>query len=105
MRNPEREVHYFRLRVLVAMAFVLFCFTLLGGRFAWLQVVKHEAYLAQAELNRIAVLPVSPNRGLIKDRYGRIMARNYSAYTLEIMPGKVSNLEATWRRRSTNWRR
>ena len=49
MRNPEREVHYFRLRVLVAMAFVLFCFTLLGGRFAWLQVVKHEAYLAQAE--------------------------------------------------------
>jgi penicillin-binding protein 2 len=95
MRNPEREVHYFRLRVLVAMAFVLFCFTLLGARFAWLQVVKHEAYLAQAEQNRIAVLPVAPNRGLIKDRHGRIIARNYSAYTLEITPSKVASLEQT----------
>jgi penicillin-binding protein 2 len=95
MRNPEREVHYFRLRVLVAMAFVIVCFTALGARFAWLQVVKHEAYLAQAEQNRIAVLPVSPNRGLIKDRNGRIIARNYSAYTLEITPAKVANLEET----------
>jgi penicillin-binding protein 2 len=95
MRNPEREVHYFRLRVLVAMAFVLFCFTLLGARFAWLQVVKHEGYLAQAEQNRIAVLPVAPNRGLIKDRHGRIIARNYSAYTLEITPSKVASLEQT----------
>ncbi len=95
MRNPEREVHYFRVRVLVAMAFVITCFTLLGARFAWLQVVKHEAYLAQAEQNRIAVLPVAPNRGLIKDRHGRIIARNYSAYTLEITPAKVGNLEET----------
>jgi penicillin-binding protein 2 len=95
MRNPEREVHYFRLRVLVAMAFVILCFTLLGARFAWLQVVKHEAYLAQAEINRIAVVPVAPNRGLIKDRNGKIIARNYSAYTLEITPAKVANLEET----------
>jgi penicillin-binding protein 2 len=95
MRNPEREVHYFRVRVLVAMAFVVLAFTLLGARFAWLQVVKHEAYLAQAEQNRIAVLPVAPNRGLIKDRHGRIIARNYSAYTLEITPSKVDNLEQT----------
>jgi penicillin-binding protein 2 len=95
MRNPEREVHSFRVRVLVAMAFVIASFTLLGARFAWLQVVKHEDYLAQAEQNRIAVLPVTPNRGLIKDRYGRIIARNYSAYTLEITPTKVPNLEQT----------
>jgi penicillin-binding protein 2 len=95
MRNPEREVHHFRLRVLVAMTFVIVCFTLLGARFAWLQVVKHEAYLAQAEQNRIAVLPVAPNRGLIKDRHGRIIARNYSAYTLEINPSKVANLDRT----------
>jgi penicillin-binding protein 2 len=77
------------------MAFVLFCFTLLGARFAWLQVVKHEAYLAQAEQNRIAVLPVAQNRGLIKDRHGRIIARNYSAYTLEITPSKVESLDKT----------
>jgi penicillin-binding protein 2 len=95
MRNPEREVHYFRLRALVAMAFVIACFVLLGARFAWLQVVKHDDYLAQAELNRIAVLPVTPNRGRIKDRHGRIIARNYSAYTLEITPAKVADLDQT----------
>jgi penicillin-binding protein 2 len=95
LRNPEREVHYFRLRVLVAMAFVIGCFALLGARFAWLQVLRHDDYLAQAELNRIAVLPVTPNRGLIKDRHGRIIARNYSAYTLEITPSKVADLDQT----------
>jgi len=95
MRNPEREVHYFRVRVLVAMGLVLTCFTLLIARFSWLQVVKHDAYLAQAEINRIAVLPVAPNRGLIRDRHGRIIARNYSAYTLEITPSKVDSLDAT----------
>jgi len=95
LRNPEREVHYFRLRVLVAMAFVIVCFALLGARFAWLQVLRHDDYLAQAELNRIAVLPVTPNRGLIKDRHGRIIARNYSAYTLEITPSKVADLDQT----------
>ncbi len=95
LRNPEREVHYFRLRVLVAMAFVIGCFALLGARFAWLQVLKHDEYLARAELNRIAVLPVTPNRGLIKDRHGRIIARNYSAYTLEVTPSKVADLDGT----------
>jgi penicillin-binding protein 2 len=95
LRNPEREVHYFRLRVLVAMGFVIACFALLGARFSWLQVLKHDDYLAQAELNRIAVLPVTPNRGLIKDRHGRIIARNYSAYTLEITPSKVTDLDQT----------
>jgi penicillin-binding protein 2 len=95
MRNPEREVHHFRVRILVATTLVLLAFTALISRFAWLQVVKHDAYLAQAEQNRIALLPVSPNRGLIRDRNGKIIARNYSAYTLEINPAKLADLERT----------
>ncbi len=95
MRNPEREVQHFRARVLVASAFVLSVFAILIARLAWLQVVKHEDFRERAEANRIAVLPVAPNRGLIKDRNGAIIARNYSAYTLEITPAKVGNLEQT----------
>ena len=95
MRNPEREVQHFRARVLVASVFVLSAFAILVARLAWLQVVKHEAYREKAEANRIAVLPVAPNRGLIKDRNGAIIARNYSAYTLEVTPAKVENLEQT----------
>jgi penicillin-binding protein 2 len=81
--------------VLVASAFVLLAFAILVARLAWLQVAKHEAYREQAEANRIAVLPVAPNRGLIKDRHGAIIARNYSAYTLEVIPARVENLEQT----------
>jgi len=95
MRNPEREVHYFRIRIAVATVFVLVAFTTLIARLAWLQVVKHDAYMAQAELNRIAILPVAPNRGLIKDRNGKIIARNYSAYTLEITPDGLREHDKT----------
>jgi penicillin-binding protein 2 len=95
LRNPEIEVFQFRARVLVAGVLVLVCLGLLVARFVWLQVVRHQEYLAQAESNRVAVLPIVPNRGLIKDRNGVVIAKNYSAYTLEITPSKVEDLDAT----------
>src|SRR5690606_35694527 len=45
--------------------------------------------------NRIALLPVVPNRGTITDRNGRLLARNYAAYTLEINPSQVRRLDET----------
>ncbi|HEX7156921.1 MAG TPA: penicillin-binding protein 2 [Burkholderiaceae bacterium] len=95
LRNPERELFYFRTRLLVASAMVLGGFLLLLGRFVWLQVVRHDDFFARAEQNRIALVPVTANRGLIKDRHGAIIAKNYSAYTLEILPDKVANMDAT----------
>ena len=95
LRNTEHELSRFRLRVLAAAAFVLAAFGLLGARLAFLQIVKHDELQTQAENNRIAVVPVTPNRGLILDRNGVVLANNYSAYTLEIAPAKVANLEAT----------
>ena len=49
----------------------------------------------QAESNRTAVVPIVPNRGLILDRNGIVLASNYSAYTLEITPSKAGDVEAT----------
>jgi penicillin-binding protein 2 len=94
LRNTERELFYFRTRVIVASVFVAACFLLLASRFLWLQFFKHDDFFARAESNRIAVVPVTANRGLIKDREGRIIARNYSAYTLEINPRQVENVNA-----------
>jgi penicillin-binding protein 2 len=88
-KNTERELHHFRLRLLVAALLVLICFGLLLSRFIWLQVYKHNDYAAQADENRISVVPVVPNRGLILDRNGVVLARNFSAYTLEITPSKI----------------
>ena len=61
---------------------------LLFARFFYLQVVQHEHYHTMAEDNRISIVPIAPNRGLILDRNGVVLARNYSAYTLEITPAQ-----------------
>jgi penicillin-binding protein 2 len=88
-KNTEREIHYFRMRISAAAVFVFICFGLLASRFLWLQVIRHKDYVSQAEDNRISVVPVVPNRGLILDRNGVVLARNFSAYTLEITPSKI----------------
>ncbi len=95
LKNHQRELYYFQLRVGIAGMAVLFAFAILFARFGYLQVVQHETYNAKAEDNRISVVPIAPNRGLILDRNGVVLARNYSAYTLEISPDKVRDLEAT----------
>jgi penicillin-binding protein 2 len=95
IRNSERELHQFQLRVGIAGIAVLIAFGLLALRFVYLQVFQHQHYAAKAEDNRISIVPVSPNRGLMIDRNGVVIARNYSAYTLEIFPRRVKNMEAT----------
>ena len=93
IRNVEQELSRFNTRLLAAGAFVLFGFGLLGARLVHLQIVKHQELATQAENNRIAVVPIVPNRGLIVDRNGVVLANNYSAYTLEITPSKAGELE------------
>ena len=92
-KNPQQELERFRSRLAVAGGFVLLCFTLLFIRFVWLQIVQHDYYQTRAEDNRISLVPIVPNRGLIVDRNGVVLARNYSAYTLEITPSKTRDLE------------
>lgn len=93
-RNAQLEIHRFRIRLGIMAAFVLVMFCLLFLRFFYLQAVMHGHYDTLAEANRISIVPISPNRGLIVDRNGVVLAHNYSAYTLEITPNKVADLEA-----------
>ena len=95
LRNVVADLDRFRTRVLVAGAVVVLCFGLLAARLVVLQVLRHDELLERAENNRTAIVPVVPNRGLILDRNGIVLASNYSAYTLEITPSKVASLEAT----------
>ena len=95
LRDHQKELYYFRWRLGIAAAAAVFLFALLSARFFFLQVVQHEHYQTLAENNRISIVPVVPNRGLILDRNGVVLAHNYSAYTLEITPSKVKDLEAT----------
>ena len=95
IHNSERDLSQFKLRVIVIGLVVLACFGILVSRLYVLQVERHDDLLAQAENNRTAVVPIVPNRGQIYDRNGVLLATNYSAYTLEITPYKVADLDET----------
>jgi penicillin-binding protein 2 len=95
LRDVKADLSRFRSRSLVALLGVLLAFGLVGARAVYLQVVRHEDLKAQAESNRTAVLPIVPHRGLILDRNGIALATNYSAYTLEITPSRVADVDAT----------
>lgn len=95
LRNLPRELHHFQIRLAICAGFVLFLFFLLFARFYYLQVSEGERYHTLAEANRISISPVVPNRGLILDRNGEVLAQNYSGYTLEIVPSKLADIEST----------
>ena len=94
-RNPQQEVDLFRTRAAVAGLIVLAAFAVLTARLIWLQVIKHDELHQRAEAQRTALVPVTANRGLIRDRNGIVIAENFSAYTLEINPRRVDNVAAT----------
>lgn len=93
-KNHQREIYHFQLRLIVSIGFVLALLAILLVRFFYLQLLRHNYYQTLAESNRIAVVPIVPNRGLILDRNGLVLARNYSGYTLEINQSKVTDMEA-----------
>jgi penicillin-binding protein 2 len=95
MRNAEREVFLFRRRLVIAGVLAIAAFGALFARFFYLQVVQHSHYRMLAESNRVAIVPIVPNRGVITDRNGIVLAQSYSGYTLELTPARIRNLEAT----------
>jgi penicillin-binding protein 2 len=95
LHTQDTELDRFRFRLATAAAVVGLCFVILIGRFFYLQVVQHDYYTTRAEDNRISLAPIVPNRGVILDRNGTVLARNYSAFTLEITPSKVADLDLT----------
>ncbi|MET0203455.1 MAG: penicillin-binding protein 2 [Casimicrobiaceae bacterium] len=95
LSSAERDRFLFRRRLGFAGLLAFAAFAGLFARFFYLQVVKHEHYQTLAETNRIAIVPIVPNRGVVTDRNGVVLAQSYSGYTLEIMPSKVKNLDET----------
>ena len=95
LRNTEVDAVRFRQRAIVIGIVVFLAFTLIVARLVFLQVVRYEDFAERAESNRTSIIPVVPNRGLILDRNGVVLATNYAAYTLEITPSKVGNVAET----------
>jgi len=95
LKNYQREIHLFRLRLFIGLGFAGVLMLVLLARVFYLQILQHGHFETLAESNRIYVVPIVPNRGVITDRNGTVLARNYAGYTIEITPHKVADLDRT----------
>ena len=95
IRDHIRESQAFLSRAIVAGIIVVIVLGLLVMRMVQLQVVDHDHFKTLSQDNRVKVLPLPPTRGLIYDRDGVLLAQNRPAYSLEITPEAVDDIEAT----------
>lgn len=95
LKNLQNEQQTFRIRLMILVLMVVLAFSALAARFYFLQVYRYDYYQTLAENNRISIVPITPNRGLISDRNGIILAHNFFVYTLEITPSKTDGLDNT----------
>ena len=94
IKDQREERRLFERRARIAFALIVLCMLALLSRYVWLQVFSHESFATRSESNRVSIRPVAPNRGLIYDRRGRVIAENLPAYRLEIIPEKVGDIPA-----------
>ncbi|MEJ2534038.1 MAG: penicillin-binding protein 2 [Gammaproteobacteria bacterium] len=95
LKDDALEAAQFRRRALLGFLIIALATGLLLTRYLYLQVLSHEEFTTRSESNRVKVRPVGPNRGLIYDRRGRVVADNQPAYRLQIVPEKVADLDGT----------
>lgn len=98
IRDHRAESALFFRRALVSFIGILMLVGLLLTNLYHIQVSQHEDYQTRSNDNRIKIVPVSPNRGLIYDRNGILLAENRPVYSLEITTEKVADLEDTFTR-------
>jgi penicillin-binding protein 2 len=89
------ESHLFMQRSVQALIFAAALVAVLIGRLVYLQVLAHEHYITLADDNRIKILPLPPNRGLIFDRNGLILADNLPSYRLELTLEQIRDIDTT----------
>jgi penicillin-binding protein 2 len=94
LKDHEKDARLVRQRVLVGGAFVLLLIGALIARLYYLQVVQYQHHSTLSENNRVHVQPIPPNRGLIFDRTGKIIADNRPSFSLTVT-----------RERAEDWRK
>jgi penicillin-binding protein 2 len=95
LRDEQAELGLINRRFRVLVIIVLALLLALGWRYGQLQLGAHEMYAARADDNRIRLRALAPNRGLILDRHGRVLAENRPAYRLVVIPERTRGLDET----------
>ncbi len=94
-KNYHIESRTFTGRVLLTSILILGLTAVLLYRYYSLQVINHEDYATQSDNNRILVQTISPQRGLIFDADGKLLADNRPSYILSLVPENIRNIDKT----------
>ncbi|HLB56813.1 MAG TPA: penicillin-binding protein 2 [Coxiellaceae bacterium] len=95
MNTPNPESKRFHKRSVTCASIILFLFFILFIRLCYLQLFEHSFYATLSKRNVISIIPVRPDRGIIYDRNGVVLAKNIPVYSLMIIPGRVKNMKHT----------
>jgi len=94
IKDHAQEAQLFKRRAWVAAIISLLLIMLLIARLIYLQFYEYSRFKNLSENNRIRITSIVPNRGLIYDRNGVILAENRPSYRLEIIPEQVKDIES-----------
>jgi penicillin-binding protein 2 len=95
VKDLFREQRTFELRAIVAALVVTLMLGLVASRLVWLQVLRFDYYTDLSQGNRARIEPLPPDRGIVYDREGRVLAENTPAYQLTVTRERVRDLDAT----------
>lgn len=101
IRDYQEEARLFTRRAIVAFVGIIILVGVLFANLYNIQVNQYQDYKTRSNDNRIKVVPIAPNRGLIYDRNGVLLAENRPVFSLEITPEKVPNMDETIQRLKT----
>ncbi|MBA6337795.1 MULTISPECIES: penicillin-binding protein 2 [unclassified Colwellia] len=93
IRNHSAEANLFARRTFIAFIGILALLLTLISNIYELEINSYEKYQTRSNSNRIKLLPVAPNRGLIYDRNGILLADNKPVYSLEVIAEQTVDLK------------
>jgi len=94
-KDPIRETRVFTFRAIIFWVVVVCLTCVLAGRIFYLQVMQHDRYATASENNRVLLQPIVPNRGLIYDTNGKLLANNRASQSLNLIIERVDDVEQT----------
>ncbi len=95
IKDHHQERRLFIGRVILTSVIALLMLSGVMARLVQLQVFDHELFAEKSQGNRVRIQAAPPNRGLVLDRRGRVIAENIPAYQLELIPEQVQDIDDT----------
>lgn len=95
IKNYGAERNLFQRRLVIVASLVTALIVILIIRLCYLQIFEHRRYNMLSSANHIELIPVEPNRGMIYDRNGVLLAENIPVYSLVVTPSRVADIDTT----------